>query len=125
MKSPTIKTLFLALCLTATAAQASTLILSSDKNPLFNAEQYQYNSNAFTSANFCDILNLTITPNRDLVAILSGTSDKLIYFTTFDLYSGYSDGVNSLVKKGDVLSPLPQISFGSLISTALASNYFI
>ena len=125
MKSLTIKAIALALCLTATGAQASTLSLSSDSNPLPNAEQYQFNNNPFTSASFSDILNLTITPSRDLVASLSGTSNELINFTAFDLYSGFSDGVNTLVETGDVISLLPQLSFGSLIGTALANNYFI
>ena len=125
MKVLTINTILLALYLTATGAQASTLSLSADSNPLPNAEQYQFNSNPFTSANFSDILNLSITPNRDLVASLSGTSNELINFTRFDLYSGFSDGANTLVEIGDVISPLPQLSFGSLIGTSLASNYFI
>jgi len=125
MKYLTIKAILLALCFTATSAQASTLSLSADINPLPNAEQYQFNNNVFTGASFSDILNLTITPNRDLVASLSGTSNELINFTTFDLYSGFSDGVNSLVQTGDVISPLSQLSLGFLVSSSLASNYFI
>ena len=125
MKILTIKAIVLALCLTATGAQASTLSLSSDSNPLPNAEQYQFKNNAFIGTSFSDILNLTITPSRNLVASLSGTSNELINFTTFDLYSGFSDGANTLVETGDVISPLPQLSFGSLISMALSGNYFI
>ena len=125
MKLPIIKTIMLALCLTATAAQASTLSLSADSNPLPNAEQYQFNNNVFTTTNFSDILNLTITPDRDLVASLSGTSNGLINFTSFDLYSGFSNGINTLIQKGDVISPISQLSLGFLTSTGLASNYFI
>lgn len=124
MKIFTIKTIVLALCLTATGAQASTLTLSNDTNPLLNAEQYQF-SIIPTSTNFSDILNLTITPNRDLVASVSGTSNELISFTTFDLYSGISDGVNALVQTGEVVSPFSQLSIGFFTSTALAGNYFI
>ena len=125
MKLLTFKTILLALCLTATAAHASTLILSADNNPLPNAEQYQFSNNLSASTNFSDILNLTITPNRDLVASLSGTSNLLINFTSFDLYSGSSDGVNTLVQMGDVISPPSKLSFGFLTSNDLAGNYFI
>ena len=125
MKFLTIKTITLALCLTATGAQASTLSISNDLHPAPGLEQLQFNSNPFTSANFSDILNLTITPSRDLFASLSGSSSALINFTTFDLYSGSSTGANTLVATGDVISPLPQLSFGSLLGTALANNYFI
>lgn len=124
MKFLTIKSIVIALCLTATGAQASTLSLSSDSNPFSYAEQYQY-SNHPTSASFSDILNLIIAPNRDLIASLSGTSNDLVNFTTFDLYSGFSDGANSLIQMGDVISPFPQLSLGFLTSTALAGNYFI
>lgn len=125
MKLLTIKTLALALSLTATGVQASTLTLKPDSNPLPNAEQYQFFNFPIPSANFSDIVNLTITPNRDLFASLSGTSNELINFTAFDLYSGFSDGVNTLVETGDVIPLLPQLSFGSLLGTALANNYFI
>ena len=125
MKLSIIKTIMLALCLTATAVQASTLSLSADSNPLPNAEQYQFSKNVFTTTNFSDILNLTITPDRDLVASLSGTSSELINFTSFDLYSGFSDGINTLIHTGDVISPRSQISLGFWTSTGLASNYFI
>ena len=120
-----INTVLFALCLTATAAQASTLSLTADSNPLPNAEQYQFSNNVFASTNFSDILNLSITPNRDFVASLSGTSNNLINFTRFDLYSGFSDGVNTLVQTGEVISPLSQLSIGALTSTDLAGNYFI
>ena len=125
MKLLIIKPILLALCLTATASQASTLSLSADSNPLPTAEQYQFSNNLSSSANFSDILNLRITPNRDLVASLSGTSDSFINFTSFDLYSGFSDGANTLVQTGDVISPLSRLSFGFLTSTNLAGNYFI
>ena len=125
MKFSVIKMLILALSFTATGAQASTLSLSADSNPLPNAEQYQFNNNPFTSTNFSDILNLNITPSRDLFASLSGSSIALINFTTFDLYSGFSDGANTLVATGEVISPIPQLSSGTLLGTALANNYFI
>ena len=113
------------MCLTATSVQASTLTLSADSNPNPNVEQYQFTNILSEGATFSDILNLSITPNRNLVASISGTDNVLISFTTFDLYSGSSTGVNSLVAVGDVFSPIPQLSFGSLIGTALANNYFI
>ena len=125
MKLFNIKTITFAMCLTATSVQASTLTLSPDLNPAPGVRQNQFLSNPITTATFSDIVNFTIPNNRDLVSSISGTSNLLINFTTFDLYSGSSTGVNSLVAIGDVFSPLPQISFGSLIGTALASNYFI
>lgn len=125
MKFLTIKTITLALCLTATGAQASTLTLSPDLNPAPGVRQNQFSSNPITTATFSDIVNFTIPNNRDLVSSISGTSNSLINFTHFDLYSGSSTGVNSLVEIGEVFSPIPQLSFGSLLGTALASNYFI
>ena len=125
MKIFNIKTITFAICLTATSVQASTLTLSADSNPNPNVEQYQFSRTLFEGANFSDILNFTVTPSRNLVASISGTDNVLIRFTSFDLYSGSSTGVNSLVAIGEVASPIPQLSFGSLIGTALANNYFI
>ena len=125
MKIFNIKTITIAMCLTATSVQASTLTLSADSNPNPNVEQYQFTNNP-TGTNFSDILNFTVTPNRNLFASISGTDNVLIKFTTFDLYSGSSTGVNSLVAIGEVISPIPQLSFGSLIGMSLAeNNYFI
>ena len=127
MKLFTIKAMTLALGLTATAlsAQANTILLSPDLNPSASAEQYQFSNPSVQGANFSDIINLSITPFRDLVASLSGTSVGGINFTTFDLYSGFSDGVNTLVQTGDVFSPEINLSFGSILSDVLAGNYFI
>ena len=125
MKIFNIKTITFAMCLTATSVQASTLTLSADSNPNPNVEQYQFTNTLTTGTNFSDILNFTVTPNRNLFASISGTDNVLIKFTSFDLYSGSSTGVNSLVAIGEVVSPAPQLSFGSLIGTALANNYFI
>ena len=125
MKIFNIKTITFAMCLTATSVQASTLTLSADTNPNPNVEQYQFTNNLSESANFSDIVNFTATPSRNLFASISGSDNVLIKFTAFDLYSGSSTGVNSLVSIGEVLSPIPQLSFGSLIGTALANNYFI
>lgn len=120
-----IKTITFAMCLTATSVQASTLTLSADTNPNPNVEQYQFTNNLSESTNFSDIVDFTATPNRNLFASISGSDNVLIKFTAFDLYSGSSTGVNSLVSTGSVFSPIPQLTFGSLIGTALANNYFI
>ena len=125
MKLLTIKTISLAMCITATSVQASTLTLSVDSNPNPNVEQYQFTNTLSTGANFSDILNLTITPNRNLVASISGSDDVMINITSFDLYSGFSDGENSLIETGEVFSPIPQLSIGTLLGMSLANNYFI
>ncbi len=128
MKLFSIKALTLALgftAFTALSAQANTILLSPDLNPSANAEQYQFSNPSVQGANFSDIINLGITPFRDLVASLSATSGGGINFTTFDLYSGFSNGANALVRVGDVISPEANLSFGSLISDVLAGNYFI
>ncbi len=128
MKLFTIKAMTLALGLTvftAISAQANTVLLSADLNPSASAEQYQFSNPSVQGANFSDIINLGFTPIRDLVASLSATSGGGINFTTFDLYSGFSDGANALVRTGDVISPEANLSFGSLISDVLAGNYFI
>ncbi len=128
MKLFTIKAMTLALGLTAftaMSAQATTVLLSSDLNPSASAEQYQFSNPSVQGANFSDIINLGFTPIRDLVASLSATSGGGINFTTFDLYSGFSDGVNTLVRTGDVISPQANLSFGSILSGVLAGNYFI
>ena len=128
MKLPNIKEMSLAIGLTAfsaISAQATTVLLSPDLNPSPNAEQYEFSNTAVQGPNFSDIINLGFTPVRSFVASLSGTSEGVINFTKFDLYSGFSDGVNTLVTAGDVLSPQPHLSFGSIISDILAGNYFI
>ena len=128
MKLFTIKAMTLVLGLTAftaISAQATTVMLSSDLNPSASAEQYQFSNPSVQGANFSDIINLGFTPIRDLVASLSATSGGGINFTTFDLYSGFSDGVNALVRVGDVISPQANLSFGSILSDVLAGNYFI
>ena len=128
MKPFTIKALSLAISLTAFSAmnaQATTVLLSPDLNPSATAEQYQFSNPSVQGTNFSDIINLGFTPIRDLVASLSATSGGGINFTTFDLYSGFSEGANTLIRKGDVISPLTNLSFGSLISDILAGNYFI
>ena len=126
MKLFNIKTITFALCLTATSVQASTLSLSADSNPNPNVEQYQFTNILSEGTNFSDILNITVTPNRNLFASISGSDNVLIKFTSFDLYSGSSTGVNSLVSIGSVFSPMPQLTMGSLIGMSLAANnYFI
>ncbi|HSH71881.1 MAG TPA: FxDxF family PEP-CTERM protein [Methylophilaceae bacterium] len=128
MKTFSVKALVLALGLTAFAtinAQAETIATTPDSNPSAFAEQYQFSSNPIALASFSDIINLEITPYRDLVATLSGTSDTGIKFTSFNLYSGSSTGVNSLVATGDVFSPIAKLSFGYLTSDALAGGYFL
>ena len=128
MKLFTIKAMTLVLGLTAftaISAQATTVMLSSDLNPSASAEQYQFSNPSVQGANFSDIIKLGFTPIRDLVASLSATSGGGINFTTFDLYSGFSDGVNALVRTGDVISPQANLSFGSILSDVLAGNYFI
>ena len=128
MKLFTIKAMTLALGLTAftaLSAQANTVMLSPDLNPSASAEQYQFSNPSVQGANFSDIINLGFTPIRDLVASLSATSGGGINFTTFDLYSGFSDGANALVRTGNVISPEANLSFGSIISDVLAGNYFI
>lgn len=128
MNKHTIKALVLALGFTAFSvinAQAETITTSLDSNPSAFAEQYQFSSNPIALTSFSDIVNLEITPYRDLVATLSGTSDKGITFTSFNLYAGSSTGVNSLVATGNVLSPIAQLSFGYLTSESLGGNYFL
>ena len=128
MKLFTLKAMTLVLGLTAfsaISAQATTVLLSPDLNPSASAEQYQFSNPSVQGANFSDIINLGFTPIRDLVASLSATSGGGINFTTFDLYSGFSDGVNALVRVGDVISPQANLSFGSILSGVLAGNYFI
>ena len=128
MKPFSIKAVYLALGLTAFSAmnaQATTVTLSPDLNPSATAEQYQFSNPSVQGANFSDIINLGFTPIRDLVASLSATSGGGINFTTFDLYSGFSDGANALVRTGDVISPQANLSFGSILGDILAGNYFI
>ena len=128
MKFFNIKAVGLALSLSVlsiVSAHASTLILSPDLNPNSFAEQYQFSNSFIQGENFADIINLDITPLRDLVVSFSGTSGGTISFSKFDLYSGFSDGANTFVQTGDVNSPLPTMTFGSLVASTLAGNYFI
>ena len=112
-------------------AQAANLSLSADLNPLAGAEQYQFASPFITTSTFMDIVNLGITPFRDLVASISGVGNQSIAFTSFDLYSGDSDGVNTLVKAGEVFNStntpglLAKVTFGNLEQGSLAGNYFL
>lgn len=122
------KAIILAISLTAGSvitAQADTLALTADTNPSPFAEQFQFSSNPVQGENFSDIVNLIITPTRNLVASISGTSGSGINLSTFDLYSGTSSGANTLVQTGDVISPLVNLTSGSLTDVNLAGNYFI
>ena len=128
MKSTPLKALSLAFSLSALTninAQASTLDLSADLNPVSFGEQYQFANNFVGGTSFSDVINLDITPNRDLVASASGTSSSHINFTAFDLYFGEFDGANRLVALGDVISPFPNLSLAFLTSDDLAGNYYI
>jgi len=128
MNTLKIKAITLALGLTVFTtfnAQAETVSTSIDTNASATSEQYQFSVNPIALTSFSDIVNLEITPYRDLVATLSGTSDQSISFTSFDLYSGVSNGANTLVATGDVFSPLAKLSFGALTSDYLAGSYFI
>jgi len=128
MNSLSIKTSILALGLTAVFAinaQAAAIPTTIDSNPSPLAEQYQFSSNPISLSSFSDIVNLEITPYRDLVATVSGTSDKGIIFKSFDLYSGSSTGVNALVATGNVFSPIATLSLGYLSSDKLAGSYFL
>ena len=98
-------TLALSLTLFGLSAQANTLVLSADTNISDSAEQYQFSNSVLTGTSFSDVINLEITPFRDLVASITGTSSSLINFTTFDLYSGVFGGTSMLVQTGDVFSP--------------------
>ena len=128
MKFFSIKAFSLALglfVLTIINAQASTLDLSSDLNPDPFGEQYQFANNFEGGTSFSDVINLNITPNRDLVASASGTSSAQINFTAFDLYSGVFGGASTLVALGDVISPYANAALGFLKADDLSGNYYI
>jgi len=128
MKLFNISAITLALSFTLLAsvnAQADTLALSADTNPSAFEEQYQFSSNPVVAASFSDIVNLEITPFRDLVASVTGSSSKGISFTSFNLYSGSSTGIFSLVETGDLGAFGAKLSFGALEANALSGNYFI
>ena len=129
MKFTPLKALSLALSLSALTiinAQASTLTLSADLNPDSLGEQYQFANNFVGGTSFSDVINLDITPNRDLVASASGTSSSKINLTAFDLYSGVFGGASTLVALGDVISPIPKLTLGFVLTVDdLAGNYYI
>lgn len=110
---------------TSVTAQADTLALSADTNPSALEEQYQFSSNPVAANSFSDIVNLEITPFRDLVASVTGSSSTGINFTSFNLYSGSSTGTFSLVQKGELDSFGAKLSFGAVEANALSGNYFI
>lgn len=124
-------TLALSLTLFGLSAQANTLVLSADTNISDSAEQYQFSNSVLTGTSFSDVINLEITPFRDLVASITGTSSSLINFTTFDLYSGVFGGTSMLVQTGDVFSPIPQLSIGTITDSGsgtikgLSGSYYI
>lgn len=123
-----IKASILALSLTsvfAISAQAAVIPTTIDTNPSSLAEQYQFSSNPIALSSFSDVVNLEITPYRDLVATISGTSDMGITFTSFDLYSGSSTGTNTLVATGNVFATIATLSLGYVTSDALAGSYFL
>ncbi|MGZ8252875.1 MAG: FxDxF family PEP-CTERM protein [Methylophilaceae bacterium] len=111
--------------LTSVAAQADTLALSADTNTSSFKEQYQFSSNPVAATSFSDIVNLEITPFRDLVASVTGSSSNGIEFTSFNLYSGSSTGTFSLVKTGGLGSFGAKLSFGAIDANALSGDYFI
>ena len=129
MKFFPIKAFSLALSLstfTTINAQASTLDLSADFNSDPFGEQYQFANNFEGGTSFSDVINLDITPNRDIVASVSGTSSSTIDFTTFDLYSGVFGGTSTLIALGDVISPIPNLILGFILTVEnLAGDYYI
>ena len=128
MKFFPIKALSLALSLSALTTinvQASTLDLSADFNSDPFGEQYQFANNFEGNTSFSDVINLNITPNRDLVASVSGTSSSQIHFTAFDLYSGVFGGDSTLVTLGDAVSLYANLSLGFLTADDLSGNYYI
>ena len=128
MKFFSIKAFSLALglsVLTIINAQASTLDLSSDLNPDPFGEQYQFANNFVGGTSFSDVINLDITPNRDLVASASGTSSTQINFTAFDLYSGVFGSDSTLIALGDVISPYVNVTLGFLKADDLGGKYYI
>ena len=128
MKLIPIKALSLALSLTAFTsinAKASTLNLTTDLNPDVLGEQFQFANNFVGGTSFSDVINLNVTPSRDLLATASGTSSSQINFTAFDLYSGVFGGASTLVALGDVISPFPQLTFGFLTTQDLVGTYYI
>ena len=128
MKFFRIKAFSLALILSALTtinAQASTLDLSADFNSDPFGEQYQFANNFKGGTSFSDVINLDITPNRDLVASVSGTSSSKIDFTTFDLYFGDFGGASTLIALGDVISPYANAALGFIKADDLSGNYYI
>ena len=129
LKFTPLKVLSLAFSLSAlatiNAAQASTLNLSADLNPDSSGEQYQFANNFVGGTGFSDVINLDITPNRNLVASASGTSSSQINFTAFDLYSGVFGSTSTLIALGDVISPYPNLTLGFLTADDLSGNYYI
>ena len=105
----------------ALTAQANVIPISADLNPAPNAEQYQFSTQLSGTGSFSDIVNFSATPFRDLSASISGTEQKSIIFTTFDLYSS---ATNSLIAVGTVGS-FGTIAFGGVSSGYLGGNYFL
>ncbi len=106
-------------------SQAAVLSLQPDTNPSPLAEQYQFSDPEILSGTFTDYILLSVTPYRNLTASLSSTSDNAFTFDTFGLYTGDFNGVNTLVKAGNVQNLFANLSVGGLTSTGLGGNYFL
>ena len=96
--------------------------VSVDQNPDLNAEYYDFTSPG-VAANFNDVINLTVIPTRDLVAVIGGTGTGVVNFTLFNLYAA-SDLVNALAV-GQITSNGASFSLGSLESAALGGDFVI
>ena len=123
MKTLNVNAMVLALGLGVfSTASFAALTVSGDLNPDPNAEYYDFNSPG-VGASFNDSINLTITPYRDLVAVVGGTGTGTVDFSLFNLYAA-SDLVNPLAI-GTLTPNGARFTLGYVEAGGLGGNFVI
>ena len=123
MKSMNIKAIALALSLAAASTSSfAALTVSADLNPDLNAEYYDF-TDAGVASSFSGTINLTVTPYRDLVAVIGGTGSGSVSFSMFNLYSA-ADLVNPLAI-GSITPDGARFTLGYVEAAALGGDFVI
>ena len=104
----------------ATSFAAPTV--SADLNPAADAEYYDFSTSGL-GASFSDSISLTVTPYRDLVAVIGATGAGTVSFSQFSLYS--ASDLSTALAIGQISDDGKKYSLSYLESSDLGGDYVI